>query len=194
MDRPDLSIRDVETKLEEELAQHVDSARLHREKMQEHSEKNAFHIAEARRLEEDLKSFRAVVARLLPKPSEEEAPPMLFPSTAEQAAGNELPELADGLPVTAAVMELLDMAFSDGAEFEMNSLTEIVNAYHSDQLAVPFTPKQVSNVLRRLLADNKIFLVHEGRPRHPAVYSMKPPPKKEENANAERSEVPESGE
>jgi len=156
---PHLSIAQVLTDLEAQIARHEERETFHAGQETFHRSQREIHTGELARLRERYEGFK----------------------TAAQAAGEEVlrggarpsPEDADAnrRSTLSKLVARLILQKGDAEQFGPTSLAQEINGRHVKRLRNPARPRSVSVALRRLLAEGRVHVVEEGRAFHETVYT-----------------------
>jgi hypothetical protein len=162
-----LSVEQVLTALEKRLEHHQEQEAFHARQEAHHREQRELQAAEVEKVRQGLEAFRGVapLAVDLAKPLASQ------PGLAAAAATEEV------LPPSGRLMasRLVRLTVESAAEpFGPTAVTEEVNRRFADRLRKPIGPRMVSNVLRRMVAEEEIELVREGKPFQEALYNRVP--------------------
>ncbi len=159
---PNLSIAQVLTDLEAQIAHHEERETFHTGQETLHRTQRELHTGELARVRERFESFKA----------------------AAQAAGEEVlrggrrpsPEDADANQPSTLSKLVARLILQKGAAepFSATALAQEINGRHAKRLRNPARPRSVSVALRRLLAEGRVHLIEEGRAFHEAVYTRGP--------------------
>lgn len=155
---PRLSIAQVLSDLESQIATHEERESFHTGQEAFHRSQREMHEGELARLRQRYEGFKV----------------------AAQAAGEEVgrgvglrpvPEDSEGDRSTLSklVARLIEQK-DEGERFGPTALAQEINDRHAKRLRNPARTRSVSVALRRLLADGDVRLVEEGRAFHEAVY------------------------
>lgn len=156
---PRLSIAQVLSDLESQIANHEERASFHTGQEAFHRSQRELHEGELARLRQRYEGFK----------------------TAAQAAGEEVGRGAGLRPapedseesqrstLSKLVARLIEQK-GEGERFGPTALAQEINDRHAKRLRNPARTRSVSVALRRLLADGDVRLVEEGRAFHEAVY------------------------
>ncbi|MBW8875521.1 MAG: hypothetical protein JF614_11210 [Acidobacteria bacterium] len=156
---PDLSIAQVLSDLESQIAHHEERETFHAGQEGLHRSQREVHAGELARLRERYESFKA----------------------AAQAAGAEVRRGAALRPaqddvdanrrstLSKLVARLIEQKGED-EPFGPTALAQEINDRYARRLRNPARARSVSMALRRLLAEGSVQLVKEGRAFHEAVY------------------------
>ena len=156
---PRLSIAQVLSDLESQIATHEERASFHIGQETFHRSQRELHESELARLRQRYEGFK----------------------TAAQAAGEEVGRGAALRPAPEDSEESQRSTLSklvarligqkgEGEQFGPTALAREINERHAKRLRNPARARSVSVALRRLLADGDVRLVEEGRAFHEAVY------------------------
>jgi len=159
---PRLSIAQVLSDLESQIANHEERESFHTGQEAFHRSQREIHEGELARLRQRYVGFKV----------------------AAQAAGEEVgrgaalrpvPEDSEGDRSTLSklVARLIEQK-DEGERFGPTALAQEINDRHAKRLRNPARARSVSVALRRLLADGDVRLVEEGRAFHEAVYVRGP--------------------
>jgi hypothetical protein len=160
-----LSVEQVLTSLERRLEHHLEQEAFHARQEAHHREQRELQAAEAEKVRQGLEAFRGIAPLAL-----DLAQPLASQS-GPAAATEEI------LPPAGRLMasRLVRLAVQSAAEpFGPTAVTEEVNRRFAGRLREPLGPRMVSNVLRRMLAEEEIELVREGKPFQEALYNRTP--------------------
>ena len=162
-----LSVEQILTKLEAQMAMHRDSEAHHAQQEVFHREQRAVHAAEYEVVAKHYEAFKAtagtaaeVAARTMaaiPEPSKEEAPkekPMPF-----------------RIPLPSRLVARWVEQSPKGEVFVPSTVAVEVNRLFSRELRKPMDARLASAALRRLAATGGARLVQKGTPYHEAVYT-----------------------
>jgi len=160
--RKQWSIEEVMASLEAEAKVHRERAAYHAEHEAHHREKRSHHEAELEALTRRLEEFRAastaaleLVGRLAPRPGP--------PDEGEDIGPASNPRLTKAV---ATILKELDETQSFGPGW----LTAEMNRRHGEKLRKPVTPRQMSDVLRRLTRQGRLRQVRQGKGRYEARF------------------------
>jgi hypothetical protein len=159
---PRLSIAQVLSDLESQIATHEERESFHTGQEAFHRSQRELHEGELARLRQCYEGFKV----------------------AAQAAGEEVSRGAalrpvtedseqDRSPLSKLVVRLIEQK-GENEQFGPTGLAQEINDLYAKRLRNPARPRSVSVTLRRLLADGRVHLVEEGRAFHEAVYSRGP--------------------
>jgi hypothetical protein len=160
---PSLSIAQVLTDLESQIATHEERESFHTSHEAFHRSQRELHEGELARLRQRYEGFKI----------------------AAQAAGEEVGRGAGLRPAQEGFEENLRSTLSklvarlieqkgEAERFGPTILAQEINDRYAKRLRNPARPRSVSMALRRLLADGYVRLVEEGRAFHEAVYTRAP--------------------
>lgn len=161
---PNLSVKQILTQLEAQIAQLEGQEALHAQQETYHREQRAACIAELARVKERYEAFRAaasgleeIARRPAPLPIQDED------STRKLTIRKMINRVVTALPG--------DEPFGPAA------VAKAANAHYGKKLRRPLDGRAVSVVLRRLMAEGRIHLVREGKAHHEALYAKGRKPK-----------------
>jgi hypothetical protein len=162
-----LSVEQVLTTLEKRLEHHEQQEAFHARQEAHHREQRELHAAEVEKVRQGLEAFRGVapIAVDLAKPLASQ------PGLAAATATEEI------LPSSGRLMasRLVRLAVQSVTEpFGPAAVTGEVNRRFAARLRKPIDSRMVSNVLRRMLAEEEIEIVREGKAFHEALYRRRP--------------------
>jgi len=156
------SVDEIVASLEAEAAVHQERRAFFAEKEAFYREQRSHHEAELEAITMRLEEFRAasaaaleLVARLVPRPGP--------PDEGEDIGPASNPRLT----------KMVERILADlGPEQAVGPgwLTQEVNRRHGERLRKRVTPRQISDVLRRMARQGRLRQVREGRPRHEARF------------------------
>lgn len=164
-----LSVAEVLTNLEEQMASHREKEAYHAEQEIFHREQRAHHVAELERVARHYEAFKAVAGSAV-----ELAARSIPESGAREARLDEI--LPPGSPVLRSrlVIRLAEQQPAD-AVFSASSLAEEVNRRFGSAFEKPANARLAAAALRRLCANGVLRVVQPGTPHHEARYARVSP-------------------
>jgi hypothetical protein len=163
----DVSIAQILSELEAQLARHESQEAFHAQQEVFHREQRALHAEGLLRVRERYEVFKAGVSAAgeifadLPKP----APPSPPPVENEPEDGRR--------PTVAKLVARLVSGKAVDETFTPSSLAEELNARFAAKMRRTFDSRGVSVYLRRLLAEGHLRLVRKGGAAHEAAYARR---------------------
>ena len=167
-----LSVEEMLAELEKREAFHRDQEAFHGEQegfhgQQQvlHREQQAVHAAELEKVRQGLATFRVAAASAveLVGPLKPSAPPAAAPKLPPPGK-----KFVSGLLWQVAASPELQEPFGPAA------VAAEANRRFKAHLREPVTPRTASDVLRRLVKEDRLKLARKGRARHEALYRRKP--------------------
>jgi hypothetical protein len=161
-----LSVDDIVSRLEAQLAFHQEREAFHAEQEVHHREQRGVHAAETEKIRQSLETFRASAAAAADLASRTAPPPRATPAAA----------VAERLSLSRMALAVIE-PMGRHEIFGTAKVTEEINRQFGSRLREPVDPRMVSMALSRLARDRRIHRLRPGKPHHEAVYAREKPPK-----------------
>jgi len=157
-----LSVEDVVANLEARAASHREKEAFHRDQevfhaqqQVHHREQRAVHVAELEKVVQDLEVFRTVAASAAAQP-------------VQRRAELEIPP--PGRKRVGRMVELVAESPDLQEPFGPTAVAEEVSRRYADHLEEPVGSRTASDVLRRMLAEDRLELFRKGTAKREALY------------------------
>ncbi len=163
----ELSVTQVLTKLEEQMAYHREREAHHAERESFHQERRVHHAAEYETVAHHYDAFKATAgaAAEIAVRSTVPAPPPPEPLSPEPE-DEEPPEILQSSRLVARAVAQWPV----GEPFTGTQVAAEVNRLYPREMRQPVAPRLAATALRRLCSHGRIRLVRAGVPYHEAVY------------------------
>ncbi len=162
------SVAEVLDRLEKRIALHREKADYHAQQEVHHRERNAFHLAELKRVTEHFEAFKATAHVAADLAGEAEAPPPPVKEKADDDSDDH-DIVGKEIQVSKLVARVVDR-MAPGATFGAAHVAAEANRRYQDKLDRPLEARTVSVTLRRLREAGRLRLVREGKSNHEALY------------------------
>lgn len=168
-----LSVAEVLTNLEEQMASHREKEAHHAEQEIFHREQRALHVAELERVAQHYEAFKAVAGSAV-ELAVRSIPAAPEPADREARLDEILPP---GSPILRSrlVIRLAEQQPADSV-FSASSLAAEVNRRFGSAFKKPASARLAAAALRRLCANGILRVVMPGTPHHEARYARVLPP------------------
>ncbi|HEX6904814.1 MAG TPA: hypothetical protein VF789_34220 [Thermoanaerobaculia bacterium] len=158
----DVSLTQIVTTLEAQLAAHQEKEAFHKEQEALHRQRREDHAAEIATLSRKLEMFKAAISEAADLASRgfpvSPAPPLPDPDEGGK------------ISLTRMVTRVIETKGKDES-FGISGITTEVNRRYGPRFRKPVDPRQVSVVLRRMLREGRLRLVRKGGPYRAASYA-----------------------
>lgn len=155
------SVEDIVASLEAEAARHRERGAFHAQQEELHREKRLHHEAELEAITRRLEEFRTVSAAVLELMGHLAPPPMAGP--AQDFGPASRPRLTR---MVDTILQELGPDQAVGPAW----LTQEINRRYSQNLRKLVTPRQISDILRRLARTGRLRQIRPGKARHEARF------------------------
>jgi hypothetical protein len=165
MNRGSLSVDDIVSRLEAQLAFHQEREAFHAGLEAQHREQREAHAAEAEKIRRNLEAFRATAAAAA--------------DLALRSASSPRPAAAPAVHRRLSVRRMALAVIGQMGRHEpfgTAKVTEEINRQFGSRLREPVDLRMVSIALRRLARDRSIHRLRPGKPHHEALYARERPP------------------
>ena len=163
-----LSVDDIVSRLETQLAFHEERESFHAGQEAHHREQRGVHAAEAEGIRQSLESFRAAASSAAGLALRTAPPPRAAPA----------PVVTRRLSVSRMALAVIE-PMGRHEIFGTSKVAAEIGRKFGDRLREPVDPRMVSIALSRLARDRRIHRLRSGRPHHEAVYAREKPPKEQ---------------